>query len=112
MSTASCPVITVGPVAPNAAMANAIAIRWSPTRRPCPTQPRAAVDTKTIRRLVDTCAKRPESGSEHGDPVAFLGAEFGSAADVAPLSEDAKRGERGQFIDQGRDLFGCDFNRA
>ena len=106
--------MVVGASAPSAAMAKAIAIRWSPRASATPPPfgaPRARHD-EAVRPFVGIEADRAEPGDERGDAIALLDAQFGRAADGDASAVGAERRDCRQFVNQARNFVGPDLDRS
>ena len=94
MATESAPLMTDGESAPSAAIANAMASRWSPAASAWPpAQPARSAQVKSVAELLDIGAQRLKSAHERADAVAFLHAQLGGAGDVqfAAMAAQAAR---------------------
>ena len=94
-----------GESAPSAAIANAMASRWSPaaSARPPRSRPRPS-QMKTVAELLDIRPQRLKSAHQRADAIAFLYAELGRARDVQ-LPAVAGPGRQGRdLVDEIRNL--------
>ena len=101
MAAASAPLISVSPAARSAAMANAMAMRWSAPESICgAVEALVAGNLEAVGILGELGSHGAEVLGDEGDAVGLLDAEFlGVADDEAVRGVGRDGGEHGQLVD-------------